>query len=263
MACQDASAGSATASSPNAVSISSPHITQVRVPRQDDGKWMSIGAMVGSILGKWANKDLIDKAEDAEDIWREMTDTMREVGIDEFTTRAQAIRECNDNIWQKFCDYVLCGYKPDYDGILARARADASVVTLSKKAEARRHAKRYNVGINANVMSDFLRSEILATVGAATAARENERQFMWKANTDLIGNAAIRFEQAYQGRLDLGAKLVSSAGENYAYLAESLRRTAEKNTSGLAELGALVGALVTIFCGPDIPCNENEDCCSD
>lgn len=262
MACQDASAGSATASSPNAVSISSPHITQVRTPRQDDGHWIALGSMVGSILGKWSNKSLIDKAEAAEDIWKSMTDQMKDVGLDEFTTRAQAIRSCNDDIWQKFCDYALCGYKPDYDGILSRARADASIVTLSKKAEARRHAKRYNVGINGNVMSDLLRSEILATVGAASAARENERQFMWKANTDLIGNAAIQFERAYQGRIDLGAKLVSSAGENYAYLAESLRRTAEKNTSGLAELGGLIGALLVAFCVPSMICNTGEDCCS-
>lgn len=244
---QQAQTGQADASGANAVALSAPHITQVRVPRRDDGKWIAIGSVVGSILGKWANKGEIDKAQDAENTWREMTDLMKDAGVEEFTTHAQMLRQCQDSIWQKFCDYVLCGYKPDYAGILRRARADAAMVTMSKKAEAKRHAKRYNVGINANVMCDLLRTEVLATVGAASAARENERQFMWKANTDLVGNAALRFEQAYLGRLDMGAKLISSAGENYAYLAESLRRTAEKNTGSLAALGGLVAALIPLF----------------
>ncbi len=247
---QQAETGNASASAPNAVSISSPHISQVRVPRRDDGRWLSIGSLIGTVIGKFANQDQIDQAEEAEQVWRELTDKMMEVGLEEFTTHAQAIRECNDNIWQKFCDYVMCGYKPDYDGILSRVRADASMVTASKKAEACRIAKRYNVGINANVMCDLLRTEVLATVGAANAARESERQMMWKANTELIGNAAIRFEQAYQGRIDLGAKLMSSAGENYAFLAESLRRTAEKNISDLALLGSLLASLLQIFFNP-------------
>ena len=256
---QSASTGSATASSPNAVSVSAPNITQVRVPRRDDGRWTAIGSLIGTILGKYANKDLIDKAEDAEDVWRELTDQMKTVGVEEFTTHAQAIRQCNDDIWQKFCEYVLCGYKPDYTGILSRVRADAALVTASKKAEALRISKRYNVGINANVACDLLRTEVLATVGAASAARESERQMMWKINTDLIGNAAIRFETAYQGRIDLGAKLMASAGENYAFLAESLRRTAEKNVGDLAIFGAVIAALLPVLFD-STGCPADADC---
>ena len=254
----------ASADAANAVAISSPHITQVRVPRRDDGRWMALGSMVGAILGKFVNKDQIDKAEEAEGVWRQLTDKMREVGEEEFTTHAQALRECTDGIWQAFCDYVLCGYKPDYSGILSRVRADAALVTVSKKAEACRTAKRYNVGVNANVMTDLLRAEILATVGAASAARESERQMMWKANTELLGNAAVRFEQAYLGRIDMGAKLMSSAGENYAYLAESLRRTAEKNVSDMAALGAALAIMLPVLfnttgCPPDADCGCTED----
>lgn len=267
---QSATSGSASSSAPNAVSISSPNITQVRSPRRDDGRWMAMGAMMGTILGKYANQDIIDKAIEAEDTWRELTDKMKEVGVEEFTVHAQAIRQCNDDIWQKFCDYVLCGYKPDYTGILSRVRADAALVTASKKSEALRISKRYNVGINANVASDLLRTEVLATVGAASAARESERQMMWKINTDLIGNAAIRFETAYQGRIDLGAKLMASAGENYAFLAESLRRTAEKNMSDAAAIGAIIGVLLPLLFGkgitiggiviPGFGCPHDTDC---
>ena len=38
---QQVETGEARASSPNAVAFSSPHITQVRVPRRDDGKWIA------------------------------------------------------------------------------------------------------------------------------------------------------------------------------------------------------------------------------
>ena len=248
----------ASADAANAVAISSPHITQVRVPRRDDGRWMALGSMVGAILGKFVNKDQIDKAEDAEDTWRHLTDKMREVGEEEFTTHAQALRECTDGIWQAFCDYVLCGYKPDYSGILTRVRADAAMVTVSKKAEACRTAKRYNVGVNANVMTDLLRAEILATVGAASAARESERQMMWKVNFDLTRQAAIDFETAYRQRLMLGADLVASAGQNYAFLAESLRRTAEKSTSDWGTLGTMLALLISIL--TDSGCPWDSDC---
>lgn len=250
--------GDASNSGTNGVTISSPHVTQVRVPRRDDGKWMSIGAIIGTIVGKLASADLIDKAKEAEDIWREMTDMMKAKGVEEFGTHAQMLRGCTDDLWDKLCAFAKCGYQPDYDGILTRARADAALVTQTKRAEIGRYHDRYNVPVPSMAFCDLMRTEILATVGAANAARENERQMMWKYNGDLLSNTTLRFEQAYQNRIKLGADLMASAGENYAFLAESLRRTAKDDTSDMAAFGSVLGVLLPMLflqgCGPLSDC---------
>lgn len=255
---QTTTLGDASNTGTNGVCISSPHVTQVRVPRRDDGKWMSIGALIGTIIGKLASADLIDKAKEAEDIWRTMTDLMKDKGIEEFGVHAQMLRTCTDDLWTKLCAFATCGYQPDYDGILTRARADAALATASKRAEICRYQDRYNVAVSGSAFCDLMRTEILATVGAANAARENERQMMWKYNGDLLANTTIRFEQAYQNRIKLGADLMASAGENYAFLAESLRRTAKDDTSDMAAFGSVLGVLLPLLflqgCGPIADC---------
>lgn len=255
---QQATVGAPTAGGTGAVSVSAPHITQVRVPKRDDGKWISIGSMIGALLGKLFNQDIIKKAEDVEDKWREYTDLIGDKGEEEFTTHAQMIRQCNDDLWKKYCDYALCGYKPDYKGILLRTRADAAQVTANKRAELCRTANRYNTGLNMYALCDLERTEALAIVSASTAARENERQSMWKYNAEFVANSAKTFETAYQGRIRLGADLLASAGENYAFLAESLRRTAEKSVGDLATLGAVIVPLVIAFLNRG--CGEASDC---
>lgn len=261
---QTAEVGSVDSSGTNSVAFSSPHVTQVRVPQRDDGAWMSIAAIVGTLIGKMVNDDLIDDAEEVEQKWRDYTDMMGDKGVDEFQTRAELVRQCNDDLWQRYCEYAMCGYQPDYAGILTRVRADAALVTASKRAEISRTADRYNVGVNSNVMCDLLRTEILATVGAASAARESERQMMWKFNAEYVASAAVRFENTYQGRVRLGADLIASAGANYASLAESLRRTAAEGIGDWQQLAALVATLLfTVLrnkcsltdcgCGSDTP----------
>lgn len=259
---QNTDIGAPSSSGTNSVTVSTPHVTQVRVPRRDDGKWLSVASMVGALVGKWANSDLIDKAKAAEDKWEDYTDLIGDAGVEEFTTHAQAIRACDDQLWEKYCAYAMCGYKPDYTGILTRARADVALIGAGKRAEICRTADRYNVGINSNVMCDLLRTETLALVGATTTARENERQMMWKFNAEYLASAASRFEQAYQGRIRLGGDLIASAGQNYAFLAESLRRTAEKSVGDFAAMGAIIAVLVTTFL--DKGCPSDTDCgCDD
>lgn len=241
----------------NGVSLSTPHITQVRVPKRDDGRWMMLGSVIGSIVGRLVNDDLIDKAEDVEATWEALTDQMKQQGLDEWA-HAAVIKQCDDDLWAQYCQYALCGYTPDYAGILQRARADAAVVMTARYAEAARTARRYNTGLNANVALDLLRTEALAVIGAATTARESERQMMWKVNFDLTRQAAVDFETAYRQRLMLGADLVASAGQNYAFLAESLRRTAEKSTSDWGTLGTMLALLISIL--TDSGCPWDSDC---
>lgn len=242
----------------NGVLVSTPHVTQVRVPRRDDGKWMSIGAMIGTLIGKMVSKSLIKKAKDAEDKWLDLTNRLRERGIQEFGPHADRLLACNDVLWDKLCEYIKCGYEPDYDGLLSRARADSALVVESKKGEVCRTFDRYNVKPRLDLYCDLMRTEVMATVATTTTAREAERQLAWKAQGELLMKGASMFEAAYQGRIQLGADLMASAGENYAYLAESLRRTAEKDTADLAALGAALAVLLPILFGWG--CDSKADC---
>ena len=51
-----------------------------------------------------------------------------------------------------------------------------------------------------------------------------------------------------EGSIKTGGDFLSSAGQNYAWLAESLRRSAEKDTGNFSALGALIiPLLLTAF----------------
>lgn len=238
--------------------VNSSHITQVKVPKRDDGRWMSVGAMIGLALSLFVDKATMNKAKDAEDTWRQLTDKLKDAGEKEFGPHAALLKQCDDNLWEKFCEFAMCGYKPDYAGILNRARADASQAAEGQIASARRMADRYNTGIGADVVCDIRRAEIFAVVGATTVAREEERKNAYSINWNLLSKSAAQFENAYQGRLKLGADLMASAGANYASLSASLRETAKTDKGDFATLGALLGGLLPTIM--NIGCNPASDC---
>lgn len=261
MSCGELSAdagGCTVDGSTASTAVNSSHITQVKVPKRDDGRWMSIGAMIGLALSLFVDQDTIDKAKDAENTWRALTDAIKQKGEEEFGAHAQLIKECDDRLWAKLCAFAECGYKPDYAGILNRARADASQAASAELASARRMADRYNSGVNANVANDLRRAEIYATVGAVTMAREEERKNAYSINWNLLSKTAAQFEGAYQGRIQLGADLMASAGANYASLAQSLRETAKTDKGDFATLGALLGGLLPTLMNTG--CNPASDC---
>lgn len=226
--------------------VNSSHITQVKVPKRDDGRWMSVGALIGLALGYLTNKGAMDKAKKAEDTWRTLTDDIRDMGLAE-KARADALQTCDAALWEKYCAFANCGYKPDYAGILNRARADAAFVAGAEIKSALRQADRYNTGLNANVLCDIRRAEVFATVGAVVTAREEERKTAFSLNFNLLDRAATRVEDAYQNRLKLGADFMASAGANYASLAASLRQTAKDDKGDWALLGSMLGALLPML----------------
>ena len=190
---------------------------------------------------------------------------------------ADKLKACDDALHERLCTLAQCGYSPDYSGILSRVRADAATVTAAQRAAYRRDVKRYNACKTSAMCIDMVNAEITATVSAAAMAREQERQAAWKYNWDTTVQATQVIEQdrvnraklasdydrlattIEQGRytahiadadnsLKLGADMLASAGQNYAWLAESLRRSAEKDTGNFAALGGLIiPLLMTIF----------------
>lgn len=97
---------------------------------------------------------------------------------------------CTDDAIRKLCEFVACGYTPDYAGIASRARADAELENQAKYQEACRLANRYNTRRHDSLAADIRLATTAAAIGSATKAREAERQFMWKTNQEM------RFEHA-------------------------------------------------------------------
>ena len=160
----------------NGTCISSPHIVQYpKVPLRDDGKWMAIGGIIGSLIGKFANEGKLDDASSAEDTWRNLNDQLKGMGATEWQrvpdqrsialaadvrikdaatknwtyaldekAYSDKLKECDDALHNRLCALAQCGYIPDYDGILARARADAAALVDAKRAAVYRDASRYN-----------------------------------------------------------------------------------------------------------------------
>jgi hypothetical protein len=314
----------ATVSGQNNTLLSSPHLIQYpRPPRNDSGKFAALGSALGALIGRMANSGRLSAASDAEDKWRTLNDKLYDRGEKEWLygddqrtlagqidvrirdrddkgflrsdheyDRAVSLEECNDALHERLCAYALCGYRADYQGIMNRIRAETNIQLESRIREMKEHADRYNTGVNADVFCDMQRAAMLTSVMASTKAFEDERQFMWKINNELIFRAADTVEKHRSNRLldgqryeqlslqlemqrqrtadensmqhvQMGGQFLTGAGQNYAWLAESLRRTAQLDGQDFATLGALAGIfLPKLFSGCAFATPDNCGCCT-
>ena len=301
------------------VAFSSPHIIQYpKQYRPVDGKWAALASIIGSMIGKWANADKLSEASDAEDTWKDLNDQLKAKGIEEWgrivperlkaedadtvldnkadwlcdkgveeKAYSDKLKDCTDSAFEKLCALLECGYSPDYDGILARASADAAKEFENKEEELCRSLNRYNAAGFACITKDLSLSRASAIVGTTTLARQGALETAWKMNSDIAFKVAQQLESTRSSRalqalqwtqactaiqtnryqwhnengynsLKLGADLLASAGQNYAWLAESLRKSAELDSGNFGALAALVVALIPQF----MTCSfqEPEDC---
>lgn len=297
-----------TASAPGATQVNANHIIQYpRQPKRDDGKWTSIGSLIGALLGKFANKGSINKAKDAENEWSRINTELHNKGnelwgkmpaerstandadtdlANQYTwnvdqrdselARATKLDVCNDTLHEKVCKFAQCGYTPDYDGIKARIMADVAAQTKKARAEMCKSLNRYSTRACCGIETALATTSIATAVGALHKAREDERARAWQINEGLLfkavelmekhrgerTNSAAAFDKTainiQQKRYDahnsnyfdmakLGAEFLTSAGKNYAWLAESHRKTAEKMSGELATLGGIVGSVLAGF----------------
>lgn len=238
----------ASASGNNTTAVSSPHVVQYpKPPRRDDGKWLSIGSIIGSLVGVLYNQDKIDDASDAEDEWKALTDLFRDQGRWMMTEHAEKLLACSDALHEKLCALAECGYVADYESIRRVARADAALATETARRKACRTANRYNVGLNSDVGASLLRAEIVASTTATTQAVMAERQNAIKLNWEITSKAMTLIENDFMNRKQLGADFLAGAGQNYGYLAESLRRTAKEDVGDWATLGVALGVILPIL----------------
>jgi len=276
MACSDSYAVKVepcTASGDNAVSISSPHVIQYpRPPRNNSGKWVAFGSLVGAAIGRMANSGKLSEASDAEDKWKQINEKLASKGntlmsyADTERTRAALLDNCLNKLHEKLCCFAITGYIPDYTGILTRVQADVQQITGQKIAEMCRMADRYHTGINADAQCELQRETIKALVGTVTKAREAERQFAWTTNYKMLSDTTRDLEQHRNGRAmsalthdQAGGEFLAGSGKNYAFLADSLRKSAQLDGNAWATLGALVAAALTAFSGCAL--DDESDCC--
>lgn len=303
----------------NSPAFSANHIIQYpRQPKRDDGKWLAIASLLGSVLGRFASGSLIKKAKNAEDTWRSINDRMRDIGYDLIDKQSPAekaltdaaddwllkeadwlkdraldeenyadkLEPCNDTIHDRLCEFITCGYKPDYLGISMRVVADAEAKAKQKRQELCRQVNRYGANQCCEIETRIALATAAEIVGTVSKAREAERQTAWQTNMKLHFDGAELFEKHRDSRknrsqdysktaigiqdkrhsmhnnnrmdlLKLGLDVLASAGKNYAWLAASLRQTAEKDVGGISSLAGLIALAIGYFL-----CYDSEDNCS-
>lgn len=248
----DVSGTNNTANSTNTI------IQVPRPPRRDDGKWMAIGSLVGTLAGMLTNSDLISDAKDAEKDWTRLTDFFKDKGYD-LNDWADKLRPCDDKLHEALCAFALCGYQTDYEGILRRARANAKLLSNKTYAEAVQTADRYHYGLNCDVWAGIKRAEVIATVVASTQAFEEERTKAFDRTFEVLERTTTLFERDVLNRKQLSADYLAGAGQNYGFLAQSLRATAKADMGDMQMLATALAVVLPMlfgYCGADA-CDED------
>lgn len=303
-----------------ALGFNANHILQFpRQPKRDDGKWVAMGSLLGALLGKIASASIMKQVKEAESKWREVNDALFNKGKDQWakapgewdkmltaeadvdadsdwnkTQRdgeinyAYSLNTCNDEIHAKLCQYVNCGYKPDYYGIATRAIAAAEVAAEKECREMKKGLNRYSAKGCCDMGIRLATAKVMSVVGTVSKQREEERRKQWEINNELMFKGAELFEKHRQQRIndavtfdkehsahakwlydkrnynyyklvELGGEFLAAAGKNYGWLADSLRKSAEKDAAGLSSLGAMIAVVVGLFlCGnPFNACKED------
>lgn len=113
---------------------------------------------------------------------------------------------CIDDAIEKLCEYVGCGYTPDYQGIATRARADAEIKALKLYNEACRVGNRYNTRRTTAALLDIRLATSSAAIIATSVGREKERQYAFDTNLKMRNDHATFLEKTRLGRRELSIK---------------------------------------------------------
>lgn len=203
-----------------------------------------------------------------------------------------SLEACNDTIHNQLCEFIKCGYQEDHLGIALRIKADAEASAKQKRRELHRTINRYSVNQCCEIDTRIALATSAEIVGNTAKAREAERQTAWQTNYKLRFEGAELFEKHRDARIRLGqeyAKMsiamqetrygrhaenyrnlmmlgldaLASAGKNYAWLADSYRKTAEKDMGAFGAIAAMVILAIGAFkCWPWEKECDKSGCCS-
>jgi hypothetical protein len=134
---------------------------------------------------------------------QEEIDEQRQKSDDEFD---YSNITCLDDAIDKLCEYVGCGYTPDYTGIATRARADAEIQAMKAYQEACRTGNRYNTRRTQSSLLDIRLATRSAALVATAGAREKERQYAFDTNLKMRFDHAKHLEDVRLKRRELSIK---------------------------------------------------------
>lgn len=185
----------------------------------------------------------------------------------------ERLKPCIDNMQDEICALSDCGYQPDYDGIYSRVAADAALAEQKEFEKLCRVANRYNTGWDCDIKAQLYVATQSAIIAQTNKLREEERLKKWQYDNELKLRVFSALEQARQGRqntaqsydrtasttrlsqynaytsdaqnsLKLGADLLTGYGQNAAWLAESLRKTAKDMLADWGTLATMISGLL-------------------
>lgn len=246
----------------------------IKQAKEAESKWKEVMAKMADMANSEYNRvsPLRDKAA------RAMADLDERNNInwaraDTEYTYQERLKPCIDTAADELCAIADCGYQPDYDGIYSRVAADAALAEQKELDKICRVNNRYNIGWDCNAKSKLRIATQSLIIGTTNKAREAERLLKWQHDADIKLKVFNQLEAARQNRqqtaqsydktaitvrqgqytsytadadnsLKMGADLLASHGQNAAWLAESLRKTAKES---MADWGTLATMITTLL----------------
>lgn len=185
----------------------------------------------------------------------------------------ESVKPCIDNLAAEICALADCGYQADYDGIKTRIAADAALAEQKELDKLCRINNRYNTGWNCDVRGQLAIATQSAIIAQTNKAREEERLRKWQYDLDVKTKNFELMERVRQNRqataqnydrtaseqrrwqytayytdaqnsLKMGADMLTGHGQNAAWLAESLRKTAKDSMADWGTLATMIAGLI-------------------
>ena len=245
----------------------------VKEARDAENKWREVMRKMRDMAENELNRvaPLRDKAAEAmSDLDKRNEKNWQRSDI-EFAYGEQ-LKPCIDASADALCALTDCGYTPDYDGIYQRVAADAAIAEQKELDKLCRVNTRYNTGWACDIRGQLAIATQNAIIGQTNKLREAERERKYKYDYELKKSTFSLLEQARQGRqstsqnydktasavranqyaaytndaqnsLKIGADLLASYGQNAAWLAESLRKTAKEAMADWGTLATMIMGL--------------------
>lgn len=185
----------------------------------------------------------------------------------------EQLKPCINDKADEICQLSACGWQTDYDGILTRVTADAEAAAHKELDKICRMNNRYNTGWNCDVRGQLAVATQNTIISQTNKLREEERLKKLQFDADLKMKTFELMEKTRQNRnstaraydttaidvrlkqytsytadaqtsLKLGADLLASHGQNAAWLADSLRKTAKESMADWGTLATMITGLL-------------------
>lgn len=246
----------------------------VKQAKSAEDKWRDVMAKMKDIADRESDRvtPLRDKAQKAMDDL-DLRNALNWQRGDLEYAYGERTKPCIDNLSDELCALADCGYQADYDGLMTRIKADAEASQYAEMEKICRMNNRYNTGWACEVKGQLAIATQAAVIAQTNKLREEERLNKWKYDAEIKRTTLQLMEQIRQNRsgiardydktastvrmnqynaytddahksLKWGADLLAAHGQNAAWLADSLRKTAQSSMSDWGALATMITGLI-------------------